>query len=211
VHIPDGFIAPQVTVPAYGLAGVLWGLGLRRLRRSLDPAALPRLAVVTAAAFVLMMITVPLPGGTTGHVTGVGMLAVLFGAWQTFLVLSLVYALQAFLFADGGVTALPVNALAMGLVGGLTAAGTYRALRRLHEPAAVFAAGWCGTMAAAVVVALVLGAQPLIAAAPDGTPRFFPFGWDVTLPAVLIPHALIGLGDGCFALLAWRAFGGHRP
>jgi cobalt/nickel transport system permease protein len=211
VHIPDGFIAPQVVVPAYGAAGVLWAIGLRRLRRHLDPGALPRLAVVTAAAFVLMMITVPLPGGTSGHVTGIGMLAVLFGPWLTFLSLSLVFALQALLFADGGVTALPVNALAMGLVGGLTASAVFQALRRLHEPTALVAAGWCGTLAAALGVALVLGAQPRIASAPDGTPRFFPFGWDVTLPAVLLPHLLIGLGDGLITLLAYRALVGKRP
>ncbi len=53
------------TRPAYGVAGVLWAAGLRRLRRIIDPATLPRLAVATAVAFALMLVTVPLPGGTT--------------------------------------------------------------------------------------------------------------------------------------------------
>ncbi len=207
MHIPDGFIAPAVYGPAYGVAGVLWAVGLRRLRRLLDPVAIPRLAVATAAAFALMMITVPLPGGTTVHVSGVGMIAVLFGVWNGFLALSLVYLLQALMFGDGGVTALPVNALAMGLLGSLTAVGTFGLLRRANQVAAVFCAGWTGTVVPAVVVACVLGAQPLIAHAPDGTPLFFPFGWDVTLPAVIVPHLLVGIADGVLAVMAWRMLG----
>ena len=210
MHIPDGFIAPQVYGPAYGVAGLLWTVGLRRLPRLLDPAALPRLAVATAAAFALMMVTFPLPGGTTVHVTAVGMVAVLFGVWQGFLALSLVFLLQALLFGDGGVTALPINALAMGLAGSLAAVGGYRLVRRLHRPTALFLAGWLGAVVPAVLVALVLGAQPLVAHDDAGTPLFFPFGWDVTVPAVVIPHLLVGIADGVLVLLAWRALGRDR-
>lgn len=202
MHIPDGFIAPQVYGPAYGAAGVLWAVGLRRLRRRLDPAAVPRLAVATAAAFALMMVSLPLPGGTTVHVSGVGMVAVLFGVWQAFLALSLVYLLQAFMFGAGGVTALPVNALAMGLGGSLAAVGALRVLGRGRV--GLFLAGWFGTVVPAVIVAFVLGLQPLVARAADGTPLFFPFGWAVTLPAVVIPHLAVGVADGVLAVLAWR-------
>ena len=202
MHIPDGFIAPQAYVPAYGLAGVLWAVGLRRLRRLLDPAAVPRLAVATAAAFALMMVTVPLPGGTTVHVSGVGMIAALFGVWQAFLALSLVFLMQALMFGDGGVTALPINALAMGLGGSLAAVGMLRLLGR--RTVGLFMAGWIGTVVPAVILALVLGLQPLLARAADGTPLFFPFGWNVTLPAVIIPHLAVGVADGVLTVLAWR-------
>jgi cobalt/nickel transport system permease protein len=202
VHIPDGFIAPQVYGPAYGIAGVLWTVGLRRLRRTLDPAAVPRLAVATAAAFALMMVTVPLPGGTTVHVSGVGMVAALFGVWNAFLALSLVYLMQALMFGDGGVTALPVNALAMGLAGSLAAVAVLRVLGR--RTVGLFAAGWVGTVVPALMVAVVLGLQPRLAHAADGTPLFFPFGLGVTLPAVVVPHLAVGVADGVLAVLAWR-------
>ncbi|MFN2372115.1 MAG: energy-coupling factor ABC transporter permease [Candidatus Krumholzibacteriia bacterium] len=202
MHIPDGFLAPQVYGPAYGAAGVLWAVGLRRLRRRLDPAALPRLAVATAAAFALMLVTLPLPGGTTVHVSGVGMIAALFGVWQGFLALSLVFLMQALMFGDGGVTALPVNALAMGMGGSLAAVGVLRLAGRGRT--GLFLAGWCGTVVPAVLVALVLGLQPLVARAADGTPLFFPFGWAVTLPAVVIPHLAVGVADGIVTVLAWR-------
>jgi cobalt/nickel transport system permease protein len=204
MHVPDGFLGPQTYLPAYGLAAAAWTVGLRRLRARLDAATLPRLAVVTATAFVLMMITVPLPGGTTVHVAGIGMLAVLFGVWNAFLSLTLVFLLQALLFGDGGVTALPVNALAMGLVGSLAAVGAHRLLRPLNRDAALFAAGWAGTVASATVMAGVLGLQPLLSRAPDGSPLFFPFGWKTTLPAVVLPHLAVGVADGILALLAGR-------
>ncbi len=207
MHIPDGFLAPQVYAPAYGCAGVLWAVGLRRLRRTLDPAAVPRLAVATAVAFALMMVTFPLPGGSTAHVSGVGMVAVLFGVWNSFLALSLVYVMQAFMLGDGGVTALPVNALAMGLAGSVAAVLTYRLLRRLQGTVAVFCAGWMGTVVPAILMALVLGWQPHLAQDAQGEPLFFPFSWKVTLPAVVVPHLLVGIADGVLAVMAWRVLG----
>ena len=202
MHVPDGFIAPQVYGPAYGAAGLLWAVGLRRLRRVLDPAAVPRLAVATAVAFALMMITLPLPGGTTVHVTGVGMIAALFGVWNGFLSLSLVYLMQALLFGDGGVTALPVNALAMGLAGSAAAVAVLRLAGR--GPVGLFLAGWLGAVVPAAIMALVLGWQPHLARAADGSPLFFPFGWSVTLPAVVVPHLAVGVADGVLTVMAWR-------
>jgi cobalt/nickel transport system permease protein len=206
MHIPDGFIAPQVFGPAFGLAGVLWTWGLRRLQRSLDPASLPRLAVTTAAAFALMLVTLPLPGGTTVHLSGVGMLAALFGVWQTFLSLSLVYLLQAVLFGDGGITALPINALAVGFAGALAAMTVLKFFGR--GKIGLFLAGWTGTVIPAVIVALILGLQPLIATGSDGVPLFFPFGWDITLPAIIVPHLAVGVGDGLLTIFAYTRLNG---
>jgi cobalt/nickel transport system permease protein len=205
VHIPDGFIAPQVTVPAYGVAGVLWATGIDRLRRTLEPEAVPRLAVATAVAYALMLVAIPLPGGTTAHITGVGMMAALFGAWQTFLSLSLVFLIQALMLGDGGITALPVNALCVGLGGGLAARGVL-ALVPWRVPA-VFLAGWIGAVVPAVLVALVLGWQPRLAHTADGQPLYFPFGWAMTVPAIVLPHLLVGVADGMLAVMVWRVLG----
>lgn len=204
VHIPDGFIAPAMYVPAYGVAGAVWAYCIRRLRREIDEHTIPTLSTVTALCFVLMMVAVPLPGGTTAHATGIALLALLFGVPIAFLSLSLVLLLQAVLFGDGGITSLPVNALAIGLVGGITARMMFGALRRVDHKVALFVAAWFSIMVPALLVALALGTQPLIAHASDGTPLFFPFGIRVTLPAVLIPHALIGIGEGALTILVYR-------
>ena len=204
MHIPDGLISPQTYLPALALAAPLWLLAGRRLKARLGDEALPRLAVFTALAFLLSTLMLPLPGGTSGHAVGVGLLALVFGPWIAFMAYSLVLLLQAVVVGAGGITALPVNALAMGLVGAWVTVGLHAALRRLGEAVAVVVAVWAGVMVAALILALVLGLQPSIAQAPDGTPRFFPFGPAVTLPALLIPHALIGAGEAALTLLVYR-------
>ena len=204
MHIPDGLISPQTYLPALALAAPLWLLAGRKLKARLGDEALPRLAVFTALAFLLSTLMLPLPGGTSGHAVGVGLLALVFGPWIAFMAYSLVLLLQAVVVGAGGVTSLPVNALAMGFVGAWVTVGLHAALRRFDEAVAVVVSVWAGVMVAALILALVLGLQPSIAQAPDGTPRFFPFGPAVTLPALLIPHALIGAGEAVLTLLVYR-------
>ena len=204
MHIPDGFIAPQMYIPAYAAATGLWTYALRRLRSSLHEEMIPRLAMLTAFCFVATMVMVPLPGGTSAHIMGVAIPALIFGVWTAFIAVSVVLLLQALLFGAGGVTALPLNALAMGMVGSLAAVGSYRLLRHLHEGFSLCVAGWLSVNASALLLALALGLQPAIAHGSDGRPLFFPFGLSVTLPAVMIPHALIGIGEGVLTLLVWR-------
>lgn len=207
MHIPDGFISPKMYLPLYVVSAGAWAWGLKRMRRSLDEKAIPWLAVLAALSFVLMMVAVPFPGGTSVHATGICLLAVIFGVWAAFLSVSLVLLIQALLFGTGGITSLPLNALALGLAGGAAASWTFRALRRWNETAALASAAWLSVMVPALLVALALGLQPLIASAADGTPLFFPFGFSVTLPAVLLPHAILGVGEGLLTVLVYRLVG----
>ncbi|NGP53876.1 energy-coupling factor ABC transporter permease [Thioalkalivibrio sp. XN8] len=204
MHIPDGLISPQTYLPALALAAPLWVVAARRLRARMGDELLPRLAVFTALAFLLSTLMLPLPGGTSGHLLGVSLLALVFGPWVAFLCYTLVLVLQAVVVGAGGITALPVNALTLGLVAAWVTWGGYRLLRGLGETLAVAAATWLGIMSAALVLALVLGLQPVIAQAADGTPLFFPFGVAVTLPALLVPHALIAAGEAALTVLVFR-------
>ena len=204
MHIPDGFLSPQTYLPAYAVCAGLWWVGIGRLRAALNEETLPYVAILTALSFVLMMVAIPLPGGTTVHAAGIALLAVSFGVWMAFLAVSLVLAMQALLFGDGGVTALSVNALAMGFLGSLSAWAAWLLLRPLNEMAALVLAGWVSVALPALLVALVLGIQPAIAQDAAGRPLFFPFGLAVTLPAVLIPHALVGVGEGVLTWLGYR-------
>lgn len=204
MHIPDGFIAPQVYLPAYALAGLGWAWAARGLNRRLDEETVPRLAVLAALAYALGLVMVPLPGGTSGHAVGVAMLALVFGVRSAFLAYSLVLGLQALLFGAGGVTALPVNALAIGLAGAACAVGGYRALAGWRPEAGVLLGAALSVLVPALVIAGVLGAQPVIAQREDGTPLFFPFGWEVTVPAVMLPHLVVAAGEAALTLMVWR-------
>jgi cobalt/nickel transport system permease protein len=204
MHIPDGFLSPQTYLPAYAVAAGAWTWAARGLRERLDETAVPRLAMLTALAYGLGLVMVPLPGGTSGHALGVAILALIFGIRPAFLAYSLVLLLQSLLFGAGGITALPVNALAMGLAGASAAVAAKRLLAGINETAAIAVAAWLSVVLPGVVVALVLGSQPLIAHKADGTPLFFPFGAEITLPAVLIPHLAIGVGEAVLTVLIWR-------
>ncbi len=204
MHIPDGFLAPQTYLPAYAVAAGTWAWAARGLRERLDETTVPRLAMLTALAYGLGLVMVPVPGGTSGHMLGVALLALIFGVRLAFLAYSLVLLLQALLFGAGGITTLPINALAMGLIGATVAVATKSLLARFNETAAVAIAAWLSVVLSAIVVALVLGIQPLIAHQPDGTPLFFPFGIEITLPAVLLPHLVIGIGEAALTVPIWR-------
>jgi cobalt/nickel transport system permease protein len=203
MHIPDGFIAPQIYAPAYAAAAGLWAYGANRVKKTIREETIPLMGVMTALTFGLNMIAVPLPGGTTVHATGIGLLAALFGVWPSFLSLSLVLLLQALLFGMGGITSFPVNAIAMGLFGSASGYGVFVALRRLSLRAALFATGFTAVVVPAIVVALALGAQPHIAHRADGTPLFFPFGFRLTIPAIVLPHLLVGTGEGALTVLVY--------
>lgn len=204
MHIPDGLISPQTYLPALVVAVPLWWWAGREFTRRVGDEALPRLAVFAALAFVLSSLMLPLPGGTSGHAIGVGLLTLVFGPWVAFLTHTLVLLLQSLVMGAGGITALPVNALAMGFVGAWTTYLLFRLLQPLQVDMAVVVAVFISILVSALLVALVLGLQPLIAQGPDGSPRFFPFGWSVTLPAILLPHLFIALAESALTLMIWR-------
>lgn len=204
MHIPDGFLSPQTYLPAWGLAAVGWAWATRGLAERLDETLVPRMAMLTALAYALGLIMLPLPGGTSGHALGVAALALVFGIRLAFLAYSGVLLLQALLFGAGGITALGVNALALGLLGAAVSVGLYRLLARFGEEMAVLVAAFVSLQLSALSVALVLGVQPSIAYRADGTPLFFPLGLAVTVPAVVLPHLLIGVAEAGLTLLVWR-------
>lgn len=204
MHIPDGLIAPQAYLAATAIAVPLWAYAVKRVSTELDERTIPRLAVLTALAFVLSTIMVPLPGGTSAHLSGMGLLVLAFGLWPAFLAFSLVLALQALLLGVGGITALPINALSMGLVGGATVAGLRALLAGSTSAWATVLPVWLGVVVAATGLALVLGAQPWLGRDGAGQPLFFPFGPTVTLPVIVVPHLVIGVLEG---MLAWMVLG----
>ncbi|HKL51995.1 MAG TPA: energy-coupling factor ABC transporter permease [Wenzhouxiangellaceae bacterium] len=204
MHIPDGLIAPQAYLAAAAIAVPCWAYAVKRVSSALDERAIPRLAVLTALAFVLSTIMLPLPGGTSAHLYGMGLLVLVFGLWPAFLAFSLVLALQALLLGAGGITALPVNALTMGLAGGAVVVGARSLLGANTAAWATVFPVWLGVVVAATGLALVLGAQPLLGSDTDGQPLFFPFGPAVTLPVIVLPHMVIGLLEG---ILTWMVLG----
>jgi cobalt/nickel transport system permease protein len=187
----------------------IWVIAGRRLRSTLSARRVPLLGIGAAFSFVIMMFNVPIPGGSTGHATGAPLIAILLGPWAAVLAVSVVLAVQAFLFGDGGVTALGANCFNMAFVMPFVSYGVYRLLslgtaaRSARRVFAAGVAGYLGLCAAAVTTALMFGIQPAIASGPDGRPLYSPFGIEIALPVIAIEHlALFGVVEGVVTALA---------
>jgi cobalt/nickel transport system permease protein len=197
MHVPDGFLSPQITVPAYAVSAPLWAWAARRHFGRAAAESLPVIGSLTALAFVIQTIMIPVPGGTSTHLVGVTLLALLYHPLVAFVCESLVLLVQALFFGAGGVTVLGVNALAMGLLGPLAGWLAWRTLRPLSEKVAIFAAAWVSMQVAALAVAAALGLQHAL------SERYFPVPFAVVLPAMMIPSlTAAGIAEGAYTLFA---------
>ncbi len=102
MHVPDGFLSPQITVPAYAVSVPLWLHATRRHFGRAAAESLPVIGSLTALAFVIQTIMIPVPGGTSTHLVGVTLLALLYRPLVAFVCESLVLLIQALFFGAGG-------------------------------------------------------------------------------------------------------------
>lgn len=204
MHIPDGFLSPEVAAATAGVAGVAVVCAVRRSNGTLDERRVPMLGVTAAFVFAAQMLNFPIAGGTSGHFLGAALAAILLGPWLACVVLAVVLVVQAFVFADGGVTALGANVLNMGVVGGLGVGALMlmasRALPATRNALLVVAAvgSWLAVMAGAAACSVELavsGTVPLT----------------TVLPAMLGVHALIGVGEAVVTVAAVGAVWASRP
>ena len=197
MHVPDGFLSPQITVPAWAVSAPLWAWAARRHFGRAAAESLPVLGSFTALAFVLQTIMVPVPGGTSIHLVGVTLLAILYHPLVAFVCESLVLLVQALFFGAGGITVLGVNALAMGLLGPCAGWLAWKALRRIHEGAAAFAAAYVAMQVSTLAVAAALGLQHALSG------RYFPVSLAIVLPAMMLPSlAVAGTVEGAYTVFA---------
>ncbi len=201
MHIPDGFISPTTYLPLWGVTGLLWYRAFKK--STVESEQISFLATLSALSFVLMMIAVPLPGGTSAHLSGVALIALLFSPALAFGAISMVIVIEALFFGEGGVTTMGVNVIAIAFLGSYSAYYTHRFLARFNETFALFAAGWMGMVIPSLFVAFILGIQPIIASM-EGKPLFFPFDLHTTTLALLIPHALLGIAEGILTVVLYR-------
>ena len=205
MHIPDGFLAPTITLPAYAVAAPLWIWAARKHFGPSHADALPAVGALTAVAFVLQTIMIPLPGGTSTHLVGASLLALLRGPLVAFVCESLVLLLQALFFGAGGITVLGANALAMGLFGPLLAWLCFQPLRRRAPNLGAFLAAYLGLQVSSLTVALILGLQHHLDPAQLPTPL------PVALAAMMLPSLTVtGLIEGLYTLFAWRVLSRGR-
>ncbi len=188
MHIPDGMLDTQTLAGGWAAAAAALGWALRQVRIRMTDSRLVLMAVLTALVFALQMLNFPVAGGTSGHFAGGALVAILLGPWPAVVVVSAVLVVQAFMFADGGVTALGANIVNMGVIAPFAGWWVYSAGLRLSDSRAgrvvgAFVAGWTACVAAAIGAALMLWVSGAVPLAP-------------VLGAMGFWHALIGIGEG---------------
>jgi cobalt/nickel transport system permease protein len=189
MHIPDGFVSTGTAAATWLASAGSVGYAVRRVNQELNERQVPLMGVTAAFIFAAQMMNFTVAGGTSGHLLGGALAAILLGPWAGILVLTSVLAVQALLFQDGGLLALGANVFNMAVVGVLVGWVVYTTLRRFlgdrtwATMVSGFAAAWLSVFVASLVAAAEL--------AISGTSP-----WAVALPAMGLVHVLIGIGEG---------------
>ncbi|RLT54627.1 MAG: cobalamin biosynthesis protein CbiM [Chloroflexi bacterium] len=197
LHIPDGFLAPQVALTLWVATAVVIGIALRRIGQRGPAAASQTILMGLSGAFIFaaQMFNFPVAAGTSGHLLGGVLAGFLLGPWAGSVVMATVIGIQALLFQDGGLLALGANIFNMGVIGTLggtlVARGIAATLGNARRATllGVGVAAWLSVMAAAGFTTLQLGLS--------GTTDI-----SIGLPAMLGTHALIGLGEALISVSA---------
>lgn len=201
MHIPDGFLSIVISIICWiATAGVI-GLAISKTNKSLGEKQIPLMGVMAAFIFAAQMINFPVAGGTSGHLLGGALAAIVLGPWAGMLVMTSVIAVQALLFQDGGLVVMGANILNMGLVTTVVGYGLYRSSVSQSKSVKLTIAGvaaWLSVMTGALFTALELWLS--------GTS-----GLQIVIPAMLGVHALIGLGEALITVSALGFIMQTRP
>ncbi|GAA0269680.1 energy-coupling factor ABC transporter permease [Streptomyces polychromogenes] len=206
MHVPDGFIDAPVSVAAGVAATAAVAVSLRGARRELDERTAPLAGLVAAFIFAVQMLNFPVAAGTSGHLLGGALAAILVGPYTGVLCVSVVLLMQGILFADGGLTALGVNILNMAVVTVLVSYAVFRVLLKLlpagrrSVTVAAFAGALLSVPGAAVMFTLLY--------ALGGTTDV-PIGKVFT--AMVGVHVLIGIGEALITAATVGAVIAVRP
>jgi cobalamin biosynthesis protein CbiM len=206
VHVPDGFIDAPVSLAAGAVAVAGVAVSLRGARRELDDRTAPLAGLTAAFVFAAQMLNFPVASGTSGHLLGGALAAILVGPYAGVLCVSVVLLFQALLFADGGVSALGINVTLMALVTVPVGYGLFRLLLRVLPKTRPAASG-AAFVAAAVSVPASALAFTLIYAL-GGTTEV---PMSTVLAAMVGVHVLIGIGEGVITGLAVSSVLAVRP
>jgi cobalt/nickel transport system permease protein len=203
MHIPDGFLDAKTLALTGALSVGGLAVAARQVNRTLPRNKIPLMGLSAAFVFAAQMLNFPVAGGTSGHLLGGVLAAVLIGPGAAAIVIACVLLVQALIFSDGGVLALGANIFNMAFIGGVCGYYIYRCARSIlpglrGRVTAVFFAAWLSTVLASVMCA---GELALSGRLPPG----------VVFPVMMSVHALIGVGEGLITALVILAIARARP
>jgi cobalt/nickel transport system permease protein len=206
MHIPDGFIDTPTSLAAGALAVGGLAVAVKRGAKELDDKQIPMAGLVSAFVFATQMLNFPVVSGTSGHLLGGVLAAVLVGPWLGALCIAVVLLVQALMFADGGLSALGLNVVNMALVGTWGGYAVFTLARKVlpRVKTAVVAASGVAAFASVPLAAVAFSFEYLVGG--QGGASFA-----AVFTAMVGVHALIGIGEGIITGLAVGSVMAVRP
>ena len=201
LHIPDGFLSIVISLICWAITALIIAVAVSRTNRALGEKQVPLMGVMAAFIFAAQMINFPVAGGTSGHLLGGALAAIVLGPWAAMLVMTAVIAVQALLFQDGGLLVMGANILNMGLLTAAIGYGIYRGVRSRSRGTKLVVAGiaaWLSVMAGALATSIQLWLS--------GTSNL-----QTVVIAMLGVHALIGFGEALITVAALAFILRSRP
>ena len=201
MHIPDGLLDPITTTVLWIVTIVIMILGYFRMGKMFEKEdsekMIPYIGVLAAVIFAFQFVNYPVPGGTSGHLVGGTLVAIILGPWASVIVLFLILVIQS-LFGDGGITALGPNAFNMGIIGGIVGFYIVVLLVKLFNKTSlkkelkVTIATAIGSYIAIVLASFICGIEIGIGGA-------IPI--EIAIPAMVFWHLIIGMGEAIISAL----------
>ncbi|HSJ87936.1 MAG TPA: energy-coupling factor ABC transporter permease [Anaerolineales bacterium] len=201
LHIPDGFLNLAVSLICWAMTALILAIAISRTNKSLGEKQVPLMGVMAAFIFAAQMINFPVAGGTSGHLLGGALAAIILGPWAAMLVMTAVIAVQGLLFQDGGLLVMGANILNMGILTAAIGYGLYRGTlgsSRSVKLAVAGIAAWLSVIAGALTTSLQLWLS--------GTSNL-----QTVVLAMLSVHAVIGLGEALITIAALTFIFQTRP
>lgn len=201
LHIPDGFLSLTISILSWMVTIILVSIAVKQSQKALNEKQIPLMGIMAAFIFAAQMINFPVAGGTSGHMLGGALAAIVLGPWAGILVMTSVVSLQGLLFQDGGLLVMGANILNMGIIPALIGFGLYRisvGRRKGIRTALVATGAWISVLSAALLTSIQLW---LSGTSPAG----------IVFPAMLGIHTLIGIGEALISVAAFSFITQVRP
>lgn len=206
MHAPDGLLSPPVALVTALIAGVALASAVRATGHQLAERQIPLAGLAAAFVFAAQMVNFPVASGTTGHLLGGCLAAILLGPWVGLTVVTVVVVVQAVLFADGGLTALGYNVVNMAVVTAFGGWAVFHLMRRVvpkNASGVVVAAGFAAA-SSVVLSSIAFSIEWLFGATTEVT-------FAEVFGAMVGVHAVIGIGEGLITGLTVSAVLAARP
>jgi cobalamin biosynthesis protein CbiM len=200
MHIPDGFIDLRTSAAFAAVSAVAVAGAVKGARKQLSEQSAPLAGLTAVFIFAVQMLNFPVAAGTSGHLIGAALAMVLVGPYAATLALVVVLIIQAFLFADGGLTALGLSVFNMAVLSVWVSFGTFVILKKILPKTKTFLVFATFVSALVSVPAAALGFVAQYALGANAT-----FSVGTVLNAMVGTHIIIGIGEAVITALTVSA------